>query len=208
MEIVIANLSRQQTANIYKEWINLHFPSDEVKPLKNIYKMWDEGAYSALALYDKEACEEGEPLKGLIGYAFFVNAPDSEMVLLDYYAIIGQYRNQGLGSVFLGEIKRNLKNSKGIIIETEDVELAVSDEELVVRKRRNMFYTSNGAVETGIKTRVYGVPYAIWSLAAEGVVISREESLEAVKKIYRTMFPPERFGTHIFISDNVGVEVK
>lgn len=199
METIIKELSREQTAEIYNRWLGEHLPADEVKPLKNIYKMWDEGFYSALALYDREICEEADTLKGLIGYAFFVNSPMADMVLLDYYAIIGEYRNQGFGSVFLNDIRKSLGEFRGIIIETEDIELAASKEELAIRKRRDRFYTSNGAVETGIKTRVYGVPYAIWSLAAEGEAVSSAESLRAVEGIYKTMFPPERFGSHIFI---------
>lgn len=199
MKTIIRTLDYEQTATIYNEWLGKHFPADEVKPLKNIYKMWEEEAYSALALYDIKKLDTADCLKGLVGYAFFVESPKSDMVLLDYYAIVEEYRNQGLGSVFLGEMKKSLNGKRGIIIETEDIELASSDEELLTRKRRDQFYVSNGAVKTDIRTSVYGVDYAIWSLAAEGERITEEESLRAVEEIYKTMFPPERFGTHIFI---------
>ncbi len=199
MKTTIKRLDYEQTATIYNEWLGKHFPADEVKPLKNIYKMWKEGAYSALALYDINEIDNTDILKGLVGYAFFVESPLSDMVLLDYYAIIDDYRNKGIGSVFLEKLKKSLNGKRGIIIETEDVELASNDDELLTRKRRDRFYVSNGAEKTDIRTSVYGVDYAIWSLAAEGEKITKEESFSAVEEIYKTMFPPERFGTHIFI---------
>lgn len=199
METIIKQLSYEETAEIYNEWLGKHFPADEIKPLKNIARMWNAGNYSALALYDRECFENTDALKGLVGYAFFVNSPLADMVLLDYYAIIGAYRNQGMGSLFLRKMKDSLHGVRGIIIETEDVGRANSEEELRIRKRRDRFYVSNGAVETGIRTSVYGVPYAIWSLASKDEVISETESLHAVEGIYKTMFPPKLWGTHIII---------
>lgn len=206
METIVRKLTLEQTAEIYQKWIYEHFPKDEVKPLKNIRDMWSRGCYRALGLYDASGknayIENGKEDSELIGYAFFVSLPDSDMILLDYLAVLSDYRSLGLGSEFLKKMKAVLQPEyKGILIETEDIERAVNEEELRTRKRRDSFYAENGAVPTGIKSEVYGVPYTIWIYRTDDQKAESgyEENLKGLKRIYETMFLPERFGTQVFI---------
>lgn len=189
MEYTIQDLTLEQVSDIYKRWIHLHFPQDEIKPLKNIQKMWKEGLYHALGMY-----EQTEGKQNFIGYAFFAGAADSNMLLLDYLAIVEAYRGQGMGGIFLREMQKRLQDTDGIwgiLIETEDVAFAGSEEELRERKMRDTFYERNGVKRTAIRSEVYGVHYVIWQFP---IVKSVEdgECRTALEDIYRVMIPGEK----------------
>lgn len=189
MEYVIEEVSREQTAEIYKKHLERHFPPEEVKPLKNIYRMWDAGAYRVLGMY-KQGEKQGGEQSALIGYAFFAMVRD--VLLLDYFAVLEPYRGQGLGSLFLRELREKLQGFTGLLIETEDAESAATEEELYERRQRDIFYERNGARRTGIRSEVYGVHYAIWDYPIERAA-SREECREQLTEIYRMMLEGDRF---------------
>lgn len=186
IKYVIQDLTIEQVSDIYKKWIHLHFPQDEIKPLKNIQKMWEIGAYRALGMYE----QKGEKLD-FIGYAFLAMAPDCSMLLLDYLAIVEAYRGQGIGSIFLHEMQKRLQEFDGILIETEDVNFAYNKEELQARKKRNCFYEKNRAVRTIIKSEIYGVHYAIWNLPVSKP-IDNEICKTNLENIYKIMIPGEK----------------
>lgn len=195
-EYVIKDLTLEQVSDIYRKWLSLHFPQDEIKPLKNIQQMWNAGCYHALGMYE----QEGESLR-FIGYAFFAKTSDSNMLLLDYLAMVEAYRGQGMGGIFLREMKKRLQAAKeilGIIIETEDVAFADSGEALLERKRRDRFYECNGAKRTAIRSEIYGVHYAIWQLPVTRYV-EEEECRTALKDIYKEMIPGEKNEKYVSI---------
>lgn len=195
MSCQMKRLNRYETADIYEKWIHRHFPQDEIKPLKSIYRMWDMGCYSAVGIYT-EPEDDGVP--DFVGYAFFVSAPDSSQILLDYLAVVEKYRSHGIGSVFLKQAKEILPEYKGILIETEDVEFAENEEERRVRDKRDSFYERNGALRTGVKGEVYGVRYAIWDFPLKEAAKS-DECRENLEKIYKIIVPGEKYEKHVKI---------
>lgn len=195
MSYQMKRLNRFETADIYEKWIRLHFPQDEIKPLKSIYRMWDMGCYSAVGIYT-EARNNDAP--EFVGYAFFVSAPGSSQILLDYLAIVEKYRSQGIGSIFLKQANRILPEYKGILIETEDADFAENEEERRVREKRDSFYKRNGALLTGVKGEVYGVHYAIWNFPLKEAAKS-DECRENLEKIYRIIAPGEKYEKHVKI---------
>lgn len=183
MKYTIQNLTIEQTADIYNTYIHLHFPPEEIKPLKNIQKMWENGSYQALAMYEQKENE-----KRLIGYAFCAMAPDCRMLLLDYLAIVEAYRGLGMGGIFLSEMRKYLSGYEGILIETEDIDFAANEEEQQIRKKRDAFYERNGVVRTGIKSRIYGVHFANWQLPVSQV-LADWECKRNLEEIYKVMVP-------------------
>ena len=186
MNYRIQNLTFEQTAEIYNAYIHLHFPKEEIKPLKNIQRMWENGSYQALAMYEQK---EKEPK--LIGYAFCAVAPDCKMMLLDYLAIVEEYRGLGMGGIFLKEMQKCLAEYEGILIETEDIDFASNEEERQIRKKRDAFYERNGVLRTGIKSRIYGVHFANWQLPVHKPMTD-EECRGNLEKIYKVMVPGEK----------------
>lgn len=193
MEYVIQNLTIEQVADIYRKWIHLHFPQDEIKPLKNIQRMWETDSYRALGMY----VQKGEELD-FIGYAFFAIAPGCNMLLLDYLAIVEAYRGQGMGGIFLHEMQKWLQEFDGMIIETEDVAFANNEEERLTRKKRDLFYEQNKARRTVIKSEIYGVHYAIWNLPIAKLV-DDEMCKKNLESIYKIMIPGEKYEKYVMI---------
>lgn len=188
MNYNIRNLTKEETAEIYEKWIHAHFPEDEIKPLRHICRMWKQGAYCALGMY------EGEKL---VSYGFFAMVPGKDMLLLDYFAVLEDYRNQGAGSFFLQKMGQCLSEYRGvsyqgILIETEDIMYSRNEEERKIRQKRNLFYEKNGAVCTGVTGEVYGVHYAVWNLPIAGNA-GTEECREQLQEIYRMMVEGEKY---------------
>ncbi len=199
MDYCMKRLSLSDVEAIYNKYIHLHFPKEEIKPLKNIQRMWEDCAYQGLGMYENS---EGKGADNLIGYAFFAMAENTPVLLLDYYAIVEEYRSKGAGSVFLQSMQSYLSEYKGILLETEDIEHAANEEERRIRERRDEFYTRNGVMSTPIKSIVYGVRYAIWYLSFDGKQ-DDEFCTECLRNIYRSMVPGEKYKEHIQIGISI-----
>lgn len=148
-------LNKQNIIEIYTTIAPLHFSTEELRPLANLQSLIDRNGYEGLGLYDTES-------NALAGYGFFVRNPDADIALLDYYAILEEYRSQGVGSFFLTQMKKHYRNLRGILLETEDYDTASTEEERSVRARRDAFYMRNEALRTSTKTTVFGVDFQIF----------------------------------------------
>ena len=182
---LIKKLNLEQVTKIYKEELVRHFPADEVKPLKSIERMWKMGAYQAFGLYEMVSDE-------LMGYAFFSKKPGNDMILMDYLAVLEEHRNKGLGAVFLQEMKAIMKEYKGILIETEDVDFAQNVEEVQVCQKRDAFYKRNGVIKIDVKSAIYGVHYANWIYPID-TEWNVDECREELRAIYQVMIPGEKY---------------
>ncbi len=188
-----APLSKEQILNLYENLAPLHFPASELRPLENMESLFARGGYEGLGLYDNI---DGEKL---LGYALFIHVPGHSVVLLDFYAILEEYRCLGLGSIFLERIREHYQNIIGILLETEDVAAASSPEEKLLRQRRNSFYEKNGAEKTKVSSTVFGVSFSIYFLPAQTAANTDSKQLpddsgtdffyEALEKIYHFMLP-------------------
>ena len=190
MSYRIKKLSIDETELIYREHLFRHFPAKEVKPLKHIRRMWNEGAYRALGFYDDDH---------LVGYAFFALGRNSSMVLLDYYAILEDYRGKGVGGKFLTSLWEHFQNFDGMLIETEDVDFAQNEEQVRERVYRDGFYERKGVLATDITCEVYGVHYRVWQLPFKRSGCSTEQCLECLINIYKVMVPGEKYENNVRI---------
>lgn len=184
-------LSREQIIDVYRDIAPNHFPDDELKPLAAVEALLDQASYLGLGLFD--ASEEL-----LLGYALFLTVPGLDVALLDYYAILEQYRELGLGSIFIQKMRRHFRQYHGILIETEDPAFAANEEELQKRLRRDAFYRKNGARQTDISCTLFGVPYHIHYLetVADQRADAGEKTLplrEKLDALYRFMLSGEAY---------------
>ena len=167
-----------------------------------------EGIYTGYGLYSR--MESGS----LLGYAFFTVLPDQGGCLLDYFAVMEDHRSHGIGSLFLQYIKSSFRDIPGFLIESEDPDYAENPSEYSVRCKRLDFYERNGAVFTGIRASVFGVPYRLLFFPIRNTEkLSPETSPETLPEpvspetvysnfcsIYRRMVSPEAYQTQIRIS--------
>ncbi len=191
---VIKELSEHEILEMYQKYINSHFPADEVKPLETIERMLEEKFYYGLGLYNADEDFEDEFEENvaeqlpLIGYAFFIRDTKENILLLDYFAILEEYRSGGWGSIFLNQMRDIAEDYRGILLETEDIDYSKDEEERRIRERRDGFYTRNGVMKTNVKSKLFGVNFAIWFYPVKEE-LSFADCRESLINIYKTIVP-------------------
>lgn len=180
----VRSLSLPEMEEIYEGLGKEHFPANERKPFSAIRKMYENGCYEALGLYEQGREKSSEEP---VAYAFYVQTKDGKVRLLDYYAVRKEYRGSGVGSVFLNRMKEWYKNSDCIILETEDLAVAETEEERTIRSRRNSFYLQNAVIQTDIHVSYCGADYQIFYIPLKEIK-TRAQILKDMKKVYGIMF--------------------
>ena len=136
------------------------------------------GLYEPLAFYDEAGA--------LMAYAWQAVLPQCRNVLLDYFAVLPQYRGSGVGTAVLKELAAYYAPRKqSLIIECEHPAEAP---EPAVARRRIGFYLRAGAHAAAMESRLFGVRYQIYSLPAGGLA-KDEEIHRDLQELYRTMVP-------------------
>ena len=77
---------------------------------------------------------------------------------------------------------------KGILLETEDIDFSKDEEERSLRERRDGFYTRNGVIKTDVKSKLFGVNFAIWFYPVKEELGS-SDCRKSLINIYRTIVP-------------------
>lgn len=161
------------------------FPDNELKSFSLIEKLWNNGCYSGCGFYEKET-------DVLCAYAFMMADHDTDMLLLDYFAVCEQMREKGCGSAALSLLKQDYTNWNGIIFEVEDDDTAEDEEEKQIRRRRIAFYERNGVVMTRVKSRAFGVDYKLMVMPL-GDEAAGERMEEKITSVYKKMLPEKVF---------------
>lgn len=184
----IALLSEQQIKSIYNDRLLKDFAKDEIKPLNTLLKLFKSNNYKAFGAF----CGSE-----LIGYAFLMITNDGE-ILLDYYAIVPQFRQKGLGSEFLKRLIKTLREYPALIFEVERVLSAKDEAQRLTREKRVEFYLKNGAEKTGVEATVYGVDYSIMCFPInEKADDSRIKS--AMHKFYSLTISEEKYSKYVSV---------
>ena len=180
-------LSPEQVADIFHRHMQQDFPPAEVKPLAVLHDLMRRGLYAPYGWFDEK--------ENLTAYTFFVKAPQSEILLLDYFAVCSPYRNHGYGSQCLAQMKTLHRGIGGILAEVEDPAKSSSAEEEETRVRRVAFYQRNGLRQTTVCSVLFGVPYVIhyYPLAANCDDKQLQQELEA---IYHALFSQKVYEAH------------
>ena len=174
----IRGLTLEEVKNIYYGCMQRDFPRSEIKPWFKIERMYRNGEYCAVGATDGEE---------ILGYAFLVERPGVGHMLLDYFAVSESRRGSGIGTELISYLKDNA-DTDGILVETEDIEMTTDEGELRERERRDRFYTERGAVKTGIRSRVFGVDYAIFNIPVNAET-DGDSCRDSLVSLYRYMIP-------------------
>ena len=142
-------LSPQQLAQLYRQELTSAFPPEELKPLRSMLSLMEQGRYQALGLYDGE---------DLVAYALIWLEPGCPFALLDYLGTIEGRRSQGLGTIMLDLLAGYYNDYRGIFGEAEAPE-GGSPEGEELRRRRLGFYLRNGFRYGGYDCALFGVHY-------------------------------------------------
>ena len=181
-DLVLTPLTEiRELRRIYNERMRQDFPSDELKPFFMIRRALRRGVYACYGLRERDG-------DALLGYAFFFRERDGRRFLFDYFAVDRARRSEGLGTAFLTLLREELRNADCVVGEVEDPDVSEDAAERATRQRRLDFYLRNGCVETGIRSRLFGVDYRVLELPLENPH-TQAEVREAYEALYRQMLP-------------------
>ena len=172
---------------LYHTRMEKDFSSNELRPLESLRDAWVRNAYECYGLFDENRIE---------GYAFFFRR--GQDYLLDFFAIAPEHRDEGLGSIFLRQLMKLVKQADSLICEVEDPDAAQNGEDKEQRERRMSFYLRNGCRKTSLRSILFGVNYCILEMP-----LGREHTVDDLRRIYAglyySMLPERIFRTELRI---------
>ena len=180
-------LSKGELEDLYHVHMERDFPPDELKPLSRLFEVMERGVYEPYGLF-----REGK----LAAYAIYWRAGKNPYVMLDYFAVVPEGRNQGTGSALLKEmLERFCQDGGGVFGEVEApvTGVAAIDD---LRRRRLGFYARAGLRRMEYTSRVFGVPFIV---LAYGPEVPEEELMETHRQLYREGFSAETYQKNVFI---------
>ena len=180
-----------QVEALYRTRLKKDFVRNELKPLISMRRSWEKNAYDCYGLYDGEE---------ILGYAFFVRLGHS--ALLDYLAIAEEHRSEGLGTVFLRQLRSCLRDADCVLVEVEDPEKAADGETRLQRERRRQFYLRGGWRETGLCSVLFGADYRILEIPG-GKEHSAEQLRRVYTELYRSCLPAFFFRTRFRVWESI-----
>ncbi len=173
----------EQLETVYEADLKVSFPAAELKPLRIIQKMVEDGYYRPWCLFDG---------KEIVGECFlWLGAPG--WALLDYLCVSPRFRNGGVGARMLAEMLAAEPDT--VILGESEVPEYAPDPDMA--RRRLGFYARNHARIAGYDTEMFGVPYKTlyW---ADGP-IPDQQLIDAHRAIYLSRFSPDKYTRYIRI---------
>ena len=161
------------------------FPSNELKPFSMIEELMNSGRYECCGFYEEERDE-------LCAYAFMLADSDTNMLLLDYFAVCEEVRGNGYGSAVVILLKEDYTKWDGIIFEVEDDDTADTDEEKQIRQRRIAFYERNGVVMMKQRSHAFGVDFKLMVMNLRNITTDSNVGY-FIEDMYRKMLPENIF---------------
>lgn len=190
MTYPIIGLPLEGFERLYNEHLLSDFPRAELRSLKTFEEMYANESIYVYAMVDGDT---------ILAYASFVRIKDSEIILLDYYAVNDARRGEGLGSIFMQELRKLLPMA-GFILEVEDPKFAKDDAERHIRERRVAFYERNHAIMTDWMWCAFEVEFKLmWMPISEDLEI-RHEIGNHIEGLYERIFP------HSVVKENTALQ--
>lgn len=183
----IKQLNLQQIKEVHQSYLVNDFPKEEQKPYELIESLVNKSVYICYGLYNEET---------LVAYAFFCKDTDSNCILLDFLAVLGEYRSYGYGSKFLMQMKQELTEYDGIIFEVESGMSAKNADDKLNCDRRIEFYHRNGVRDTNNYCLFFGVDMIIMYMPLQKD-FDDDTIGEALDHIYHIMYTEEVYSANI-----------
>ena len=181
MELRLPSL--EQLEMVYERDLRVSFPAAELKPLRIIRRMLDDGLYRPWWRFDGEQ---------IIGECFlWLGEPG--WALLDYLCVSPAYRNGGTGALILEKMRERERDT--VILGERELPRFAPDPAMA--ERRLGFYARNGARTAGYDTEMFGVPYKTLYWSDEPLPDQRV--MEAHRAIYLSRFSPEKYAKYVRI---------
>lgn len=190
MKLTVRRADEKEITCFYG-WMKKQFHPGELKSLEHIMNLRAAGKYAAFGLWVEEE---------LIAYALMGHTADERAWLLDYYAVLPQYQNAGLGGRFLHMLQEKLDTGT-ILLEVEDPDYAPDETEKAHWQRRIRFYERNDCLHTNVTLNLWGFDYALMQLPVS-VTMTDREVRAAMEEIYHRFTPQKLYEENVHFRED------
>lgn len=166
--------------DVYSYYLEI-FPEDERKPLELIQSSYEEQYTKIIEIIHKSE---------IVGFMLLNRVKEKGYCVLDYLAILPQYRNSKFGTKALQLLLEQEKENKGVFIEVEKPGLGRDKEENLLRERRTNFYEKIGFKKLNFDLLLFDVMYVPYLYSK----INDDESIiiNEILNIYESISGKER----------------
>lgn len=174
-DLYIRAIDASELKDIYPR-IERDFATGEYPPMDVLYDHMLQGRQEGYALWDGNR---------YLAYSFWAANPAYDHILITLFAVLSEYRGQGIGTIFLKKLHKMI-NESITIVEVEKPEEAKTDEERDKRLRRIAFYEKEGYI------LINEIDYIIWDIPMHLMVrspkinepLNNQEVIQIMKQIY------------------------
>ncbi|MBP1761048.1 MAG: hypothetical protein H6Q64_590 [Firmicutes bacterium] len=174
-DLYIRSIAASELKDFYPR-IERDFASGEYPPMDVLYDHMLQGKQEGYALWDGNR---------YLAYSFWVANLAYDHILITLFAVLSEYRGQGIGTIFLKNLHKMINNSI-IIVEVEKPEEAKTKKERDKRLRRIAFYEKEGYI------LINGIDYIIWDIPMHLMVrsqkinepLNNQEVIQIMQQIY------------------------
>ena len=187
---MIKKANYTETLNIYT-YLEKDFPKNEIPEYEKYEEMTKNGIHQAY-LY-KENHKD---------IAYFITLEKDNNVLISHLAVIKEYRDKGVGSRFIEDIKEFLLSKNLIIVEVEAEKMANNEKELETIQKRLRYYKKAGFKKCeGIEYNLFDVDYDILTYSMKQQDVTNVEVKNIMEQIYKGKFSQERLKINLVFRD-------
>ena len=179
--LTLRALDEAQLPDLYERHMRRDFPESELKPLKQVLRLFRRGVYDVLGAYDGDE---------LAAYALVYRRAGGVAPLLDYFAVEPSRRGHGAGSEALALLRGHYgRQWQALLIECERPDATPDRAGAEARIR---FYEHAGARCTNLRARLFGVEFRILCLPCTDAATAFDCEAE-LRALYLDMLTPEVF---------------
>lgn len=165
---------------IYPYYLEI-FPEEERKPVKQIEAGYRKGYVKIIKIVHQNQ---------LVGFMTLNRVKEKGYVILDYLAILPEYRNKQFGTKALRLLFEEEKECEGIFIEIEKVGLGKDEKENIARQKRKSFYEYIGFRELNFDLFLFDVIYT--PLLFSNIQENEDSIINSILEIYEIITGKER----------------
>lgn len=184
-------LNREELTALYQHELTADFPKSELKPLKAMLRLMDQGRYEPLLVTDG-----GQAL----GYAMVWLPENRAGALLEYFGVLRKLRNGGLGTAVLGLLMERYGQIFGEVEAPGPEDSPGYD----LRRRRIGFYERNGFRKLDYECALFGVRF---NCMYRGPEQDDRAVLAMHRGVYAGYFSPAHMERYIQLPLGPGEEV-
>ena len=162
---------------VYPYYIEI-FPEEERKPLNII-----QSAYVKQYMKIIEILYKNE----FVGFMLLNRTKDNGYVVLDYIAILPQYRNNKFGTESLKILLKQEEKNSGVFIEIEKIGLGKTKEANIEREKRKKFWERLGFNKLNFDLWLFGVIYTPYLYS--NVKNDENAMIDEILNIYNSIEP-------------------